>query len=69
VRSRALACGLVLWALGGIVPLLQQASLPDVIRVASAAEIFVQKVPLGITVVALLAPAAKGGRQIIAEQP
>jgi hypothetical protein len=55
-RARALACGLALWILGAVVPLLQAASLPDVLRLASAVEIFFQKVPLGMAVVWLLAP-------------
>ncbi len=55
-RARALATGAALWILGGLVPLLQEASLSDVIRVASAAEILFQKVPLGIAVAWLFAP-------------
>lgn len=50
-RGRAITCGIALWVLGGVVPLLQAASLPDVLRAASAVEIFFQKVPLGIAVV------------------
>lgn len=53
--TRALVCGLTLWVLGGLVPLLQAASLPDVLRVASAIEILFQKWPLGIAVVWLTA--------------
>lgn len=49
-RVRALATGGALWVLGGLVPLLQETSLPDVLRVASAVEILFQKVPLGIAV-------------------
>lgn len=56
--SRALACGLVLWLLGGLVPLLQAAALPDVLRVASAVEILFQKVPLGMAVVWFCSAAA-----------
>ena len=55
--SRALACGLALWLLGGVIPLLQQSTLPDVVRLASAVEILFQKVPLGIALVWFLVPA------------
>jgi hypothetical protein len=47
---RGLVAGLALWALGGLVPLLQVSALPDVIRVASAVEILLQKVPVGIVI-------------------
>lgn len=57
-RARALGCGIALWLLGGLVPLLQAATLPDVLRVASAVEILFQKVPLGVAVVWFCAPAA-----------
>jgi len=49
-RVRGAVGGLTLWALGGLVPLLQVARLPDVIRAASALEILFQKVPVGIVV-------------------
>lgn len=55
-RTRAVACGLVLWVLGGLVPLLQASALADVLRAASAVEILLQKLPLGMAVVWLLAP-------------
>lgn len=53
--ARALATGGALWVFGGLVPLLQETSLPDVIRVASAIEILFQKIPLGVAAVWLLA--------------
>ncbi len=49
-RARAISVGLVLWLLGGVGPLLQAATLPDVLRIASAVEILFQKVPLGMGV-------------------
>jgi len=49
-RARGAVGGLALWALGGLVPLLQVARLPDVIRAASAVEILFQKVPVGIVI-------------------
>jgi Na+/melibiose symporter-like transporter len=55
-QARGLACGLVLWVLGGVVPLLQASGVPDVVRVASAVEILFQKVPLGIAAVRLFGP-------------
>jgi hypothetical protein len=54
-RSRGMVCGLVLWSLGGLVPLLLQPGLPEAVRVASLVEILVQKVPLGLAVVGVLA--------------
>ena len=49
-------CGIVLFVLGGVVPLLLNADLPDVLRLASGVEIFFQNFLTGLVAVALLAP-------------
>jgi hypothetical protein len=56
--ERAIISGSFLFVLGGVVPLIVQPGLPDVLRLASAVEIFCQKFPLGIAVVLLLGSAA-----------
>jgi hypothetical protein len=66
---RALACGLALWVLGGLVPLLQASSLPDVLRAASAVEIALQKVPLGVAVAWLFAAGPIAGRSTALRGP
>lgn len=53
-RYLAARLGLLLWALGGLVPLLQERRLPDVVRIASTIEILFQKVSLGLAEVWLL---------------
>ena len=49
-RTGLLAAGLVLFLLGGVVPLIQATNLPFEIRVASAVEILFQKFPLGFAI-------------------
>lgn len=54
--GRGLSAGLVLSLLGGLVPLVQATTLPDIIRVASTIEILFQKLPLGVAVALFLGP-------------
>lgn len=57
-RDRALAAGLALFVLGGLVPLLVAAPLPVFLRIASAWEILAQKFPVGVVSALLLGPAS-----------
>ncbi len=50
----AVACGLILFVIGGVVPLLLNTALPDLLRFASAIEIFFQNFLTGVVAVALL---------------
>jgi hypothetical protein len=48
------ACGMILFVIGGVVPLLLNPALPDLLRFASAIEIFFQNFLTGVVAVALL---------------
>ncbi len=50
----AVLCGIILFVIGGIVPLLLNTALPDLLRIASAIEIFFQNFLAGVVAVALL---------------
>ncbi len=49
-----IACGMILFVIGGVVPLLLNTALPDLLRIASAIEIFFQNFLTGVVAVALL---------------
>ena len=51
----AVLCGLILFIIGGVIPLLTNTTLPDLLRFASAVEIFFQNFLTGVVAVALLA--------------
>jgi hypothetical protein len=54
-KSRlATACGIILSVIGGVIPLLLNATLPDLLRFASAIEIFSQNFCTGLVAVGLL---------------
>ncbi len=50
----AIACGATLFVVGGVVPLLLNTDLPDILRLASAIEIFFQNFSTGLVAVSLL---------------
>ena len=50
----AVLCGIILFVIGGIVPLLLNTALPDLLRFASAIEIFFQNFLTGVVSAALL---------------
>ncbi len=50
----AVLCGIVLFVIGGIVPLLLNTALPDLLRLASAIEIFFQNFCTGLVAASLL---------------
>ena len=54
----AVLCGIVLFVIGGVIPLLLNTALPDLLRLASAVEIFFQNFLTGAVAVALLGFAA-----------
>ncbi len=55
-RKRVLAiwCGIALFVIGGVIPLLTNTALPDMLRIASAVEIFFQNFLTGLVAVGLL---------------
>ncbi len=55
-RDAALAAGITLFVLGGLVPLITVSPLPVFLRVASAWEILAQKLPVGVVSAYLLGP-------------
>ncbi len=54
----AVLCGIILFVIGGVIPLLLNTALPDLLRFASAIEIFFQNFCTGVVTVALLGFAA-----------
>jgi hypothetical protein len=50
----AVLCGIILFVIGGVIPLLLNPALPDLLRFASAIEIFFQNFLTGVVAVALL---------------
>ncbi len=52
------ACGMILFVIGGVVPLLLNTALPDLLRIASAIEIFFQNFLTGVVTATLLGFAA-----------
>ncbi len=50
----AVQCGIVLFVIGGVIPLLLNTALPDLLRFASAIEILFQNFLTGVVAVALL---------------
>ena len=58
-RWLAVLCGMILFVIGGIIPLLLESALPDFLRFASAIEIFFQNFFTGVVAVALLGFALK----------
>ena len=50
----AVWCGIILFVIGGVIPLLLNPALPDALRLASAVEIFFQNFLTGMVAVALL---------------
>lgn len=50
----AVVCGIILFVIGGVVPLLLNTALPDLLRFASAIEIFFQNFLTGVVAVVLL---------------
>ena len=50
----AVLCGIILFVIGGVIPLLLSTALPDLLRFASAIEIFFQNFLTGVVAVALL---------------
>lgn len=63
----AVLCGIILFVIGGVVPLVLNPALPDLLRLASAIEIFFQNFLTGVVAVVLLgfapASAATAGRK------
>lgn len=55
----AVLCGIILFVIGGVIPLLLNPTLPDLLRFASAIEIFFQNFLTGVVAVALLGFAAR----------
>lgn len=53
-RWLAVLCGMILFVIGGIIPLLLNTALPDFLRFASAIEIFFQNFLAGVVAAALL---------------
>ncbi len=62
-RTLAVLCGIILFVIGGVIPLLLNTSLPDLLRFASAIEIFFQNFSTGLVAASLL-----GFREESAEQ-
>ena len=58
-RWLAVLCGMILFVIGGIIPLLLNTALPDFLRFASVIEIFFQNFLTGVVAVALLGFALK----------
>jgi hypothetical protein len=54
----AVLCGIILFVIGGVIPLLTNTALPDLLRFASAIEIFFQNFLTGVVAVAFLGFAA-----------
>jgi hypothetical protein len=50
----AVLCGTILFVIGGVIPLLLSPTLPDLLRLASAVEIFFQNFPAGVVAAVLL---------------
>ncbi len=50
----AVLCGIILFVIGGVIPLLLNTALPDLLRFASAIEIFFQNFCTGLVAVGLL---------------
>ncbi len=50
----AVVCGIILFVIGGVVPLLLNTALPDLLRCASAIEIFFQNFSTGLVAAGLL---------------
>ncbi len=53
----ALLCGIILFVIGGVIPLLLNTALPDLLRFASAIEIFFQNFLTGVAAALLLGSA------------
>lgn len=62
-RVLGVLCGLTLFVVGGVVPLLLNTDLPDVLRLASAIEIFFQNFLTGLVAVGLLGFRGAGATQ------